>query len=249
MRNYLSWNFRYLFLVITRGLALFLWVTIDVTAIFSFAFLSGLHPFEGLSLLTLFFFNFLVLLHLDNWFLLGLQDLHPFVECLEVEMLDLFLPLLLLKIVVLIDVADKSWYYRLCAHIVAEETARTDLLAAGGTLLLYLPIVVLDALTAKLVQTLPHIQWVLIHVRAHGTQQRCLLNLLKQVQVNIIIFIFLWGEKDSWLAGHLVVIKILITVVDDILTIAPVESRKTLGVFTCDCLYLKPIFFHHFIIY
>ena len=105
--------------------------------------------------------------------------MHPLLEPLEVKLLDLLLPLLLLQSVVLVDVTHQPRYYHLCPHVVAQQTTRTDLLPTGRTLLLHFTVVVLYTLTAKLVQTLPHIQRVLVHISAHWAKKGRLLYLLK----------------------------------------------------------------------
>ncbi len=134
-----------------------------------FGFPPSHSPFNYFPLLLLLDLDLLVLFHLQYALLLCLQSTHLLMESAEIELLALFISLLLLQLIVLFDVSDQRRYYHLGLHVITQETPRSYLVTTRGTLFLHLTIVILDALTTKFVQTLLHIQWVLVNISANWT--------------------------------------------------------------------------------
>jgi hypothetical protein len=94
---------------------------------------------------------------------------HPLNEALIIKLLNLLLSLQLLQPVYFVDVYHQGIDYLGGLHVLSEEATRTNRLSTAGTLFLYLTIVIFYAVAAELVQTLTHIQRVLVQVIAHWT--------------------------------------------------------------------------------
>jgi hypothetical protein len=150
-------------------------------------FIAFESSFNNFPVFVLFVLYLVDPLHLKYAVLLCLQSAHSLLKAVEVKLQAFLLPFLLLQPVELSNVCDECRNNVLSFDIVPEEPPRADLVATGWTLFLDLAIVVLDAFPTELVQTLPHVERMLVHVRAHWTQQRSLLYLLKQIQVDKLI--------------------------------------------------------------
>jgi hypothetical protein len=123
-----------------------------------------------------------------------MNPLHPLHKPRIIESSDLLLPLLLLEPIELIDISDHRPYYPLCFDVLPQQPPRAYLLATGRALFLNLSVVVLYAVAAELMQTLPHIQRVLIYIVTNRAKQGGFLDFLEKRQVYVLVFIIFWGD-------------------------------------------------------
>ena len=64
--------------------------------------------------------------------------------------------------------------YALDLEIISEDSSGANLQTASRALLLDFPVVQIDTVDTIFVQTAPHIDWVFVDVKAHGTEKHFL---------------------------------------------------------------------------
>ena len=119
----------------------------------------------------------------------------------------------------LVNLFDKCPNDEVEPEVLLQDPKTTDWVSACGTCGLELSNVVLDAITAKSVQTLKQSDGILHYVKAYWT-----LELLLQFIKHLLRYgLILWVRIDLWLdlsrlANHLVIIQIEILQIDHLIS-------------------------------
>lgn len=165
----------------------------------------------------------LYLLFLHHGLLFFLDNLHFAFEVPVVEFLGLSISFNLFHLVEFLNVCDQRRDDPLYFEVLSKEPPRANLMAAAGTLFLLLARIAVNALCAELVQTVLHVDWMVIHVKADRALESSLLYFVEEVQIDVLVIVFFlldWLDggvgifmvrfrglnEQAWLAHHLVVV-------------------------------------------